>query len=258
MFSNQTPNYGLPQYEQNDTLNVLSDFNGAMETIDSTMKTNELAAASAQSKADGADTKANNNATAIGDLQTAQGADRTDINTLTGAVNTINSLIGNGEPTTTDKTLIGAINEINSDVSAIDTKLTNHGVLINSSNIATVTADGVKTMATLLGELKAAFDAEIALHSDRLYIPTTLFITGYGVLDADTHTVLDSNGTIGTSFKQIFIGTTSVGVKSVTISTTPHADTGDMSSDGYTYTNHDGDVPASGDVLVIGALVFQK
>lgn len=112
MFSNQTPNYGLPQYKQNDTLNVLSDFNGAMETIDSTMKTNELAAASAQSKADGADTKANNNATAIGDLQTAQGADRTDINTLTGAVNTINSLIGNGEPTTTDKTLIGAINEL--------------------------------------------------------------------------------------------------------------------------------------------------
>lgn len=171
MFSNQTSNYGLPQYEQNDTLNVLSDFNGAMETIDSTMKTNELAAASAQNKADGADTKANNNATAITDLQTAQGADRTDINTLTGAVNTINSLIGNGEPTTTDKTIIGAINEINADLGTDEGVLTaikavtdavSGNYVISHHGLVTVTADGVKTRQQLLNELMTAFGAEVA------------------------------------------------------------------------------------------------
>lgn len=169
MFSNQTPNYGLPQYEQNDTLNVLSDFNGAMETIDSTMKTNELAAASAQSKADGADTKANNNATAIGDLQTAQGADRTDINTLTGAVNTINSLIGNGTPTTTDKTLIGAINELN-------THFNSGYKMVGIETVAEVTGDGVKTAGALLAELHAALIANCALlGNDRIDVHDLAF-----------------------------------------------------------------------------------
>lgn len=181
MFSNQTPNYGLPQYEQNDTLNVLNDFNGAMEAIDSTMKTNELAAASAQSKADGADTKANNNATAIGDLQTAQGADRTDINTLTGSVNTINSLIGNGEPTTTDKTLIGAINELHSDDQTIRGLINNGNWRVKTNGSLTATGDGVKTFSQLLDEMYASLAALQASLPTTQAIVVSAIYQGWGI-----------------------------------------------------------------------------
>lgn len=185
MFSNQTPNYGLPQYEQNDTLNVLSDLNGAMETIDSTMKTNELAAASAQSKADGADTKANNNAAAITDLQTAQGADRTDINTLTGAINTINSLIGNGEPTTEDKTLIGAINELDGKVSQIEDADGTYTIKSFNTRAALSGISGASTFADLSTAIldKIHELTENMAANERLVIEM-LLVTGAGSLKA--------------------------------------------------------------------------
>lgn len=73
----------------------------------------------AQATADGAQTTAG---TATADIATINASLSTitsnitslttTVNGNTGSINTINSLIGNGQPTTEDKTLIGAINEI--------------------------------------------------------------------------------------------------------------------------------------------------
>lgn len=112
----RTNNYGLCQYEGSDKTSYLVNYNDDMLKIDTAIKGASDAASSAQTKADTADGKADTNAGNISTLNTQiNGASglAADVSTLQGAVNTINSLIGNGEPTTTDKTLIGAINEIN-------------------------------------------------------------------------------------------------------------------------------------------------
>lgn len=114
--TNKTTNYNLSQFIGSDKPAWLVDYNGDMSAIDTQMKANADAAAAAQSKANTADGKADTNASAISTLDSqingASGV-AADVSALQGSVNTINSLIGNGEPTTTDKTIIGAINELN-------------------------------------------------------------------------------------------------------------------------------------------------
>lgn len=110
--TNSTANYELPIFLATDKPAWLTDWNGAMSAIDTAIH-------SAQSTADGAQTTAG---TAIADIATINASLTTitgnitslttTVNGNTGSINTINSLIGNGQPTTEDKTLIGAINEI--------------------------------------------------------------------------------------------------------------------------------------------------
>lgn len=110
--TNATTNYELPVFIATDKPAWLTDWNGAMNAIDTAIHT-------AQSTADNAATTAGTATTDIAtinnSLTTITGnitSLTTSVNGNTAAINTINSLIGNGEPTTTDKTLIGAINEI--------------------------------------------------------------------------------------------------------------------------------------------------
>ena len=114
MFTNQTPNYGLPQYTSPDELNVLVDFNGAMSEIDTQMKSNELAAQDAKNTAVSANNKADANTLSIQTLNSDINDPATGVGprvtALEGHVNTIDSLIGNGVPTVGDDTLIGGIN----------------------------------------------------------------------------------------------------------------------------------------------------
>lgn len=114
MFTNQTPNYGLPQYTSPDELNVLVDFNGAMSDIDTQMKSNELAAQDAKNTAVSASNKADANTLSIQALNDDVNDPATGVGprvtALEGRVNTIDSLIGNGVPTVGDDTLIGGIN----------------------------------------------------------------------------------------------------------------------------------------------------
>ena len=111
--TNKTTNYELPIFIGTDKPAWLVDWNSAMNAIDTAIKA--------------AETKADNAGTDIGSIQsditTINGALTTlnnavsqlrlDTNANTGSINTIQELIGNGTPTTTDKTLIGAINELN-------------------------------------------------------------------------------------------------------------------------------------------------
>lgn len=124
--TNHTTNYELPVFIGTDKPAWLVDWNSAMNAIDTAIKQ--------------AETKADTAGTDIGSIQsdiitinssltTLNGAVsqlRIDTNANTGAINTIQELIGNGTPTTTDHTIIGAINEINGKV--CDFNLSTHGV----------------------------------------------------------------------------------------------------------------------------------
>lgn len=114
--TNKTANYELSQFLGSDSPKWLTDYNSDMEKID-------LAIAGVKTQADATDLVVSGHTSAItaldgtvGDQSTAIQSLRSDVTANTGSINTINSLIGNGEPTTTDKTLIGAINELYNDI----------------------------------------------------------------------------------------------------------------------------------------------
>lgn len=113
--TNKTTNYELSQFIGSDKPAWLVDYNGDMSKIDAQMKVNADAASSAASQASSASSAASSAADGVSALNTQiNGASglAADVVTAQGNINTINSLIGSGEPTTTNKTLIGAINEL--------------------------------------------------------------------------------------------------------------------------------------------------
>ena len=118
--TNSTPTINLPLFIGTDKPAWLTDWNGSMNTIDSaiaTLQTAESGTATALASLSQSVTALSGtveqHTTAIQTVTTATA-------TNTGSINTITSLIGNGEPTTTDKTIIGAINEIYADIGAGD------------------------------------------------------------------------------------------------------------------------------------------
>lgn len=100
-----TTYYELPQYEANDKTAWLTIFNQAMLAIDTGIHAAKAAADSAGTAASSASSVASQASLDVASLTNS-------LNTVIGNINTINSLIGNGTPTTTDHTLIGAINEL--------------------------------------------------------------------------------------------------------------------------------------------------
>lgn len=174
--TNKTTNYNLSQFLGSDKPAWLVDYNSDMSAIDTQMKANADAAASAQSTANGADSKADTNAGAISTLNTQiNGASgiAADVSTLQGNVNTINSLIGNGEPTTTDKTLIGAINELNA-----KTLIT--GYVVEGTHIISAPHDGVKTYKELAAFLKTG--VETLLNNHEALMIGNIQISGVGTI----------------------------------------------------------------------------
>lgn len=118
--TNKTATIELSQYIGTDKPTYLSDYNGDMLKIDNAIAADRDSIATAQNKADGADGKADANALAIATLDEAINNNTNGlakrVTDVEGDVNTIESLIGNGEPTTSDKTIIGAINELYGDI----------------------------------------------------------------------------------------------------------------------------------------------
>lgn len=177
--TNHTANYGLSQFLGTDKPAWLVDYNGDMSAIDTQMKANADAAAGAQTTANTADGKADTNATAISTLNTQINGDSgiaVDVTTLQGSVNTITSLIGNGEPTTTDKTIIGAINEINAEVPDLSNCYIKTG-----EGAVNVTGDGVKTYSALFDEIHALLaTAGSSAGSGAYIVPTLIQVQGTG------------------------------------------------------------------------------
>lgn len=111
--SQTTTNYHLPVFEPTDVPAWLTDWNSAMGDIDTAIAGAKTAADTAQLTASGAANGVSTLNTTVGNLQTTVGNQGSTITSLGNSLNTVQSLIGNGTPTTTDQTIIGAINEIN-------------------------------------------------------------------------------------------------------------------------------------------------
>ena len=114
--TNKTSNLELSQFIGTDSPKWLTDYNSDMQKIDAGV-------AGVQTQADATDLVVSGHTSSIttlnqsvSDQQTAITAMRADVTAAQGSINTINSLIGNGEPTTTDKTIIGAINELAAEI----------------------------------------------------------------------------------------------------------------------------------------------
>lgn len=181
--TNSTLNYELPQFIATDKPAWLVDFNGAMSTIDTAIK-------EAKTAGDNAQTTANTNAANITTLDgtvtsqgTAIGVLTSDVAGNTGSINTINSLIGNGQPTTTDKTIIGAINEINAkvgDVEADDVSFDN----ANTGLVATDVQAAIVEVKGLIPAGPGSVDAD-----DVSYVNTSSGLTATDVQAAIDETV---------------------------------------------------------------------
>lgn len=111
--TNKTTNYELSQFLGTDKPAWLQDYNGDMQKIDTGIHNAKTAADNAQNAADAAQEDATSALSGISDINTELGGVENSLSSAIGSINTINSLIGNGTPTTTDQTIIGAINEIN-------------------------------------------------------------------------------------------------------------------------------------------------
>lgn len=161
--TNTTPNIGLPSFIGTDKPSWLTDWNGAMSTIDTEV-------GSLKTDLSGDETRIGNLENSVSSLNTTVGNHTTSITALNtqvsnqgGTINTITSLIGNGTPTTTDQTIIGAINELHQDIIDVNSK----GGCINGYDaIASVTADGVKTRAQILDDLATLTLSALQAQSD--------------------------------------------------------------------------------------------
>ena len=132
-YTNKTSHYELPQYVATDKPKYLTDFNETMATIDGQMYTNATAATTAQTAAEGAQSTADGAVSSISTLNTQINGDPTDpsdtglagdVSALDGDVNTIQALLGNGTPTTSNQTVIGAVNAIEASIAPAEDSAT--------------------------------------------------------------------------------------------------------------------------------------
>lgn len=191
-YSNTTPNYDLPQYIGTDIPNPLTDFNGAMSTIDSTMK--NIADGVGASDADIASLKAQNGdsqltttaqtlSDAVNELdadingsngidsrlttvETNQTADEStlstavaNLSTVTGKVSALETQNGSAVLTTTAQTLSGAINELDDDINNASTGLVKKVGDLEAQNGNTPLTTTAQTLSGAVNELKSAVDA---------------------------------------------------------------------------------------------------
>ena len=264
--TNKTTNYNLSQFLGSDKPAWLVDYNSDMNAIDTQMKANADAASAAQGTANTADSKADTNADAIGTLNAQiNGASgmAADVASLQGSVNTITSLIGNGEPTTTDKTIIGAINELDSDINEISTEL--HDTYVISNIVATmvsVTADGVKTYSELLDTLHAAFATYVASLENGVRIEPKELSFGGNHAPITSPTTLVNDTTVSTyKFTQIANVSADVHIDAITLrsSASSYNSIVTTMSDGTTTaTVASAEVPTNGTEITIKGAVYHR
>ena len=191
-YSNTTPNYDLPQYVGTDIPNPLTDFNGAMSTIDTTMK--NIADGVGASDADIAELKVQNGDSqltttaqtlsgAVNELdadingsngidsrlttvETNQTADEStlstavaNLSTVTGKVSALETQNGNAVLTTTAQTLSGAVNELDDDINNASTGLVKKVGDLEAQNGNSVLTTTAQTLSGAVNELKSAVDA---------------------------------------------------------------------------------------------------
>lgn len=114
--TNKTSNLELSQFIGTDSPKWLTDYNSDMQKIDAGVAAVQTQANATDLVVSGHTSSIQANTQSISDQQTAITSLRADVTAAQGSINTINSLIGDGEPTTSNKTIIGAINELAAEI----------------------------------------------------------------------------------------------------------------------------------------------
>lgn len=135
--TNKTSNLELSQFIGTDSPKWLTDYNSDMQKIDAGVSAVQTQADATDLVVSGHTSSIQSNTQSISDQQTAITSLRADVTAAQGSINTINSLIGNGEPTTTDKTIIGAINELAAEIepSAASVSYSNTSSGLTATNV---------------------------------------------------------------------------------------------------------------------------
>ena len=132
-YTNKTTHYELPQYVATDKPKYLTDFNETMVAIDTQMYANAQAADTADDKAVAAKEVADGAVSSIGTLNVQINGDPDDpsdtglageVSGIDTELNTLQSLIGSGTPTTSNQTIIGAINSIEASIAPAEDSAT--------------------------------------------------------------------------------------------------------------------------------------
>lgn len=227
--TNKTTNLELSQFLGTDKPAWLIDYNADMLAIDSAVGTNVTDISTAQSRADSAYTLADNTASSVSSLSTQVSANTTDIATAQGNINSINSLIGNGTPTTTDQTIIGAINEIHANI---------------ASELVTATSDGVKTTAQVLEPIRSYVVTNIDAIRSAPYKYMIERIDGDGSLRIFTP-VLSTSATARFDHSSIY-DDLHLRLSGLLLGATAMSISGDVSASGVSFTDTSSNVLSSG------------
>ena len=169
--TNSTPTIGLPLFIGTDKPAWLTDFNGAMNTIDGAIANLQTAEGGTATSLAALSQSVEALSGTVSQHTTSLQTITTAVSGNTGSINTINSLIGNGQPTTEDKTIIGAINEIYAEIGGGSTVTAS--VVSYDNTTSGMTADDVQEA---IDELKADVDA--------IVVPASSFEIVRGTLTA--------------------------------------------------------------------------
>ena len=224
--TNATTNYNFPLFIGTDKPAWLVDWNSAMSAIDAAIKGVDTDVQGAIVDISGLSSTVAAHTSSISTISGQITVITTNLNTATGNINTINSLIGNGTPTTTDHTLIGAINELHAnqgDLSQLQTtdktslvaainEIMGGGGGIISASVVTYSNSASKLSAT---NVQAAIDEVVGLLPvSNEEVKSNTLTAGQTAL-----TVTFTDQTIGAS-TLVDIYTDTYGVNPVTVSTT--------------------------------------
>lgn len=218
--TNATTNYSLPLFIGTDKPAWLVDWNGAMTDIDAQMKVNATAILANETAISGLSTTVSAHTTSISTISGQITTLTTGLNTAQGNINTINSLIGNGTPTTTDQTLIGAINELHANQGSLDSLATtdksslvaaiNEIVGGSGGGIAASAVSYVNTTSGLTAtDVQAAIDelATSAANADKFGTQvniTTYTGTNFFTVPSDGYVYVTASGSGATAVALIF------------------------------------------------------
>lgn len=169
--TNATPTIGLPLFIGTDKPAWLTDFNGAMNTIDGAIANLQTAEGGTASSLAALSQSVEALSGTVSQHTTSLQTITTAVAGNTGSINTINSLIGNGQPTTEDKTIIGAINEIYAEIGGSSSVTAD--IVSYDNTTSGLTADDVQEA---IDELKADVDA--------IVVPASSFEIVRGTLTA--------------------------------------------------------------------------
>ena len=212
--TNSTPNLHLPQFVGSDKPTWLSDVNGAMLAIDTAYGTIEAEASSAATAAAGA-------VTVAGAAQTA--ADSAASAAATAGTNASQAL------STANNAATVALQAQSDAADALE--------VATGKLLATVTADGVKTVSALMDELRALINPSELTVNAALVLGDNTFICRYHGTD--------SNGVI--SFEHSAAGSSYLYVTRVRLAASGST-WGDaqITSSGFNYADSTSNTPSSG------------